>query len=296
MLAVRKTNINFKELPYELNKLIEDYTEITFTIVIEELRQYIKKVKLVNVFNNEVLEEIFLDDTNFNIIKLSSDGSKLIYLDYSNNMVYYNINTKTKEKIFVMALTPLNYYFDRNGLYFINSGSQTTYVFDIMNRKLMYELPFNTYLYHEIEMISPDYKKLLVRNNNCVFVYDLLTGKELYYNNTEVNHLGLVGSDKNFNHIIMTHGPQYTIAITDINNNHIFEYDEDDINNITSLIFDKDLLIIHFYNYIKIINVKDNKTKQIEAEESTCDCIMELIDGKYLIIKKNEFIVETILI
>ncbi len=307
MLAISRMNISdyCNELPNEIHKIIEDYTTFTFTITCENLSKCIIKVNLVNIFNKKKFKEIYLYDTAMNdIIKLSSDGKQLIYLDVNFNMVYYNIDSKTKYKISLKGLnlnldikadTLKYYYFDRNGLFFIITNINKTYVFNIMESKFMYELPTCSLIVDNLEMISSDYKKIFIRTNNCVFVYDLLTGGEIYYNNTEINHLGLVGTDHKINYIITAHDPQYTICINNIHNNEFFAYNEEDIDNITCMILDNNLLVVHFYNYIKIINIKDNKIKQIDnVVKCLNNCNMELLNNKYLIIKKNGLMIEII--
>ncbi len=303
MLSSRKMNINnySNELPNEINKLIEDYTEITFTITYDNLNEHCMKVNLINIFNNEILEEIYLDDTVNRTIKLSSDGTKLVYLDVNNNMSYYDINTKTKNTIelSISSLTPAQnyfadcgvpkyYYFDRNGLYFIIAGNQKTYIIDIMNKKYLYEFNYLSFIIDEVEMISSDYKKVFLRDYNCLYVYDLLTGDELYYDDMETDDLSLGYTDKNMNYIITGNTMTNEIIIKDINHNIIFNYNEDNINDIRGMIFDKNQLVIHFNNYIKIVNIKDNKIKQIDnLQDNEDDCVMELINDKYVIIKKN---------
>jgi uncharacterized protein (UPF0335 family) len=72
MLATNKININnylSSQLPFEICNIIEDYTEITITIICEELRQFIIKVKIINVFNKNILGEIYLDDVFSEAIK-----------------------------------------------------------------------------------------------------------------------------------------------------------------------------------------------------------------------------------
>ncbi len=309
MLASRRMNITkySKDLPNEINKLIEDYTEITFSIIIDDTdNQNGIRVKLINVFNNEVLEEIYLDDAVDNKIKLSSDGTKVVYLDNNINMSYYDINTKTKNKIelSLSSLTTENtkkllffnngvpkfYYFDRNGLYFIIVGDQKTHIIDVMNRTVSDEIPWFALIIDEIELFSSDYKRVFLGTNSNYFsVMDYLTGDEIYHEEVISPELCLGCTDKNMNYIITGNKTTKEIIIKNINNsNIIFNYNEENVNNIRGMIFEKNLLIMHFENYIKIVNIKNNKITQIDnLIENLDDCVIELIDEENIVVKKN---------
>ncbi len=305
MLATRKININNNSLlPSEINKIIESYTEITFTIICEKIRQYSEKIKvsLINVFTNDTLEEIYLDDVNNETVKLSSDGTKLIYLDIYSNMVYYDIHTKNIKKILI-GLCPLYYYFDRNGLYFITSNNNTTYIFDIIGNKLLYELPIHSIINDNIEMISEDYKRILCLSKNNIYIYDLINGNKIYSSSLELNqnYKFFSYTNKTMKYIIYGYDNIINILNIDGDRDTHFYYKDDeedeDINYIKGIAFYKDLVAIHYNYYVKIINIKQNK---IERIEDTSYCVlcnrMEFTkDGKYLIIKKDDIIIETIL-
>jgi hypothetical protein len=308
MLASRRMNINnySKDLPNEITKLIEEYTEITFSITIDNSDDGMK-VKLINVFNNEVLEEIYLDDAVDTKIKLSSDGTKLIYLDNNINMSYYDIKTKiknkielplssvttenTKKKLFFDNGVPKFYYFDRNGLYFIIVGNQKTHLIDVMNRTVSDEFLFFAYnTIDENDVFSSDYKRVFLRTqNNYFYVIDFIIGDILYQDDIESNETCLACTDKNMNYIVTGNKTTKEIIIKDINNNNIiFNYNEYNIINIRGMIFEKNLLIMHFKNYIKIVNIKNNKITQIDNLTDNYDySIIELIDEENIVINKN---------
>ncbi len=309
MLAINKININNNDIlyeinnniPYEICKIIEDYTEITFTIVCKELRQFIIKVNLINVLNNKKLQQIFLDDVFNETIKLSSDGTKLVYLDDNYNISYYNIsyyniNTNINKKIKLLNDGyPNNYYFDRNGLYYITSHLDTTYIFDINSNKLLHKLPIHCSLNNNIEIISKDYKKIWFRSNDNLYVYDLINGNQIY--SLEINHLLFACMNSDCNLVAYYDNTIQSINILDNQNNNQYNYHfEEDYYDIKGIAFYKDLLVSLFLDHglIVIINLK-TKTK-VEKEIDCFDlCNMEFTkDGKYLVVKIDDLIIETI--
>ncbi len=299
MLATKKMsldNINNNLLPYEICKIIENYTEITTTIICKELRQYVTNINIIDVFNHKILQQIYLDDIMNETVKLTNDGNKLIYLDFNNNIVYYDINAKIKNKIKLLSgIIPNNYYFDRNGLYYVISNNESTYIFDINANKLLHQLPFHCSLNNLI--ISDDYKRIFCRSNDNIYIYDLINGNIIY--SLELNHLLLACMSSDGNIVVYYDNNTENIIIVDINNHNNYNYNykiEEDYYDIKGIAFYKDLLVSLYLDHglIVIINLK-TKSK-IDKEIDCFDvCNMEFTkDGKYLILKIDDLIIETI--
>ncbi len=300
MLAIKKININTQKsnllLPFEICKIIEDYTEIIITITCKQFKKNVMRMNIINVFNRKTLQQIYLDDIMNETIKLSSDGNKLIYLDVNNNIVYYDINTKIKTKIKLFTgICPNNYYFDRNGLYYVISNNDTTYIFDINASKLLTELPFHCSLDNNI-IISDDYKKMFCRSDDNIYIYDLINGEKIY--SLELNHLLLATMSNDGNIVSYYDNTSQSIVIININkiDNKYSYLIEEDYYDIKGIAFYKDILIALFLDHglIVIINLK-TKSK-IDKEIDCFDlCNMEFTkDGKYLILKIDDLVIETI--
>jgi hypothetical protein len=301
MLATHKINIYTELLPIEISKIIEDYTETIITFLCKQLKEFILKIYIIDVFSRKPLKQIYLDDIKNETIKLSSDGTKLIYLDVNSNIVYYDINTTIKNKIKLLSgIFPNNYFFDRNGLYFVVSNNDTTYIFDINANKLLYELPFNSSIdNNEMNIIVSQNNRIFLRSDDNIYIYDLINGNRIY--SLELNHLILANMSINGNLLIYSDNNYDSINIVDINNqNNLYNYKLEEeyynIYNIKGIAFYKDSLVSLFLDHglIVIINLK-TKSK-IDKEIDCFDlCNMEFTkDGKYLIIKIDDLIIETI--
>jgi hypothetical protein len=318
MLATNKINItNYLslELPFEICNIIEDYTEITTTIVCGESMKFFIKVKIVNVFNQNILEKIYLDDVSNYIVKFSSDGKKLVYLDVNNNIVYYDIYTKSKiiknMKLIIIKDNNNycnNYYFDRNGSYYVVSNSENTFIFDIKNNNILEPLiilPFscsNILTDNTNEIISQN-NRIFLRSDDTVYVYDLINGNKIY--SFELNHLFLATISTDGNYISYYNNNTHSIDIININisideYNPYYKYqikEDSEIMDIAGIAFYKDLVALYQDNgLIVIINLK---TKSKIEEEIDCFdlCNMEFTkDGKYLILKIDDLVIEYITI
>jgi hypothetical protein len=311
MLAIKRPNLNnnLKEqtLPTLLLNKIEDMLERTVSIIIYYMRRDTKLVRLVDVYNNEILKEIVIDDAYDEYIKLSTDGNYLTYLDVNNNIVYYDINNIKPKiiKILDCELFPFMtnniYYIDRNGLYYVISNENETIIFDINNNKPKYNLPISTIN----NIITQDYKKILCRSNDYVKMYDFNNATELY--SVQLHHLH-ISSMSLYGDYIFYSSDIDTININNINNKLEYIYVHDDNIDLDIEIIllgiafhpNNILVAMHFPTYILIIDMINNKIiKKIENimfdendryNHDEQYYAMEFTnDGKYLIVKYSDY-------
>ncbi len=302
MQSIHKININNiltdyqkRLLPIEIWDIIEKMTEINVAIIYEKVRQGIIKVKLINIYSNDIVREILIDNcdnNNYsdNEIKLSSDCKSLVYLDINNNMIYYDIDTNMTESIKIIKSNcrPRYYFFDRNGLYFALSGVDETYVFDIKNQLLLHKFD---YPLHYIK-ISDDYNKILCCSSlDQIHLYDFKTGDRLFF--MDLHHLSFININGSADSIIHD---EMGSKIKILENNKLkfeYNYDDNEFFLIKGFAFYpnkcSELLALCFTYYIKIINMKNNEIKIIDDIEP-CDDIYDIEftnDGKHLILRKD---------
>jgi hypothetical protein len=293
MLAIKRTNINdvlnqreISKLPLNLWERVEDMLEITISILVYEIRECVMKVQIMNVYNNNIEKELFIDNAHDENIKLSSDGNLLIYMDVNFNISYLNINTNKIIKSINISNTnifPNYYYFDRNGLYYITSNSIETYVFDINNKQLVNIFPASS----NYNLISEDYTKICCRSRHKIEIYDFINTNKLH--SLDLNNFSLGYVDKHCNFVLYILN-ENIIKIRNINNKDEYNYVNDDYDEITGIAFhpNNEIVALYLLNYLILFNMKTNKIQTIDdlPNDNLIENNIEFTnDGNYLIIK-----------
>ncbi len=287
----------------ELWEQIEGKTESDICILYERLNNIVN-VKLVDYNSGSILEEIIIDNFKtyyeFNEVKLSTDSKYLVYIDNSNNIVFYDIFLKKISSSKSLDFININQditdhdrnYFDNNGCRFVKSNGSNTEVFDIQTEKNIFTIDMGT----TIHRFNEDYSRLVCSNFNELNIYDM-NKKELDF----------VFENSIFNYVISNSGKYLIIDSTAYYRDEfeiwdtdtdtcIFQYENIGERGlaISSYAFSNDEKYVATHYYHGKIVVNDIKTgekiKEFTDENYEFQYIIKMEfsrDNKYIIIRNE---------
>jgi WD40 repeat protein len=273
----------------ELWENIEDKTESDMCVFYDSFNNTVI-VKIIDYNNGSFLEEIIIDNFNtdysFNKIKLSTDSKFLVYINNSNNIVFYDIFLKTishsKNLDFINIENKFydKNYFDNNGCRFVKSNGRTTEVFDIQTEENIFTINMGT----TYQRFNKDYSRLVFINFNQFYIYDMNEKEIEFVLNDNIFNYAISNSGK---YLILdsTHNYRDEFEIWDIETETcLFEYENIGGRGlaVSSYAFSNDEKFVATHYYHGTIVVNDIKTGQ-KIKEFTDE------DYEFLGVIKTEF-------